>query len=260
MTPLLALLLVAAPVCPPQKLQVARFAPGEVLSFRLDALGADVGTFEVRVRPAPPGEKRAAVELTSRARTSAFVSTNVGHYEAFVTALLAPDFSVLRYHEDVDEGALHRAVQLDFPPVSGALAVQATKNGEPEPFSLAAGSDVRDILSTLYFLRAQPMKPGSPVCLEVYAGRRIWRVLGQIGGRETIDTPLGRMPSVRIDADAVRVDDPKVKRAAHVWVSDDDRRLPLVAVGEVRGKVIRAQLIEATGNGKRRLAEQSQRR
>ena len=258
--PFFALLLVAAPVCPPQKLQAARFAPGEVLSFRLDALGAEVGTFEVRVQAAPPGDKRAALELTSRAKTSAFVSTNVGRYDAFATALLSPDFSVLRYHEDVDEGALHRAVQLDFPPVGGALAVQATKNGEPEPFALPAGSDVRDILSTLYFLRAQPMKPGSPVCVEVYAGRKIWKVQGQVGGREIIDTPLGRLASVRIDADAVRVDDPRVKRGAHVWVSDDDRRLPLVAVGEVRGKVIRAQLIEATGNGKRRLAQESQRR
>ena len=141
--PLLALLLVAAtgPVCPPQKLQSARFVPGEVLSFRLDALGADVGTFEVRVQRAPPGDKRAALELTSRAKTSAFVSTNVGRYDAFATALVAPDFSVLRYHEDVDEGPLHRAVQLDFPPVSGALNVQATRNGEAEPFTLSAGSD-----------------------------------------------------------------------------------------------------------------------
>ena len=259
--PLLALLLAApGPVCPPQRLEAARFAPGEVLSFRLDALGADVGTFEVRVQPPPPGEKRAALELTSRAKTSAFVSTNVGRYDAFATALLAPDFSVLRYHEDVDEGTLHRAVHLDFPPLNGALSVQATKNGEPEPFALPAGSDVRDILSTLYFLRAQPMKPGTPVCVEVYAGRKIWKVQGQVGGRETIDTPLGRLASVRIDADAVRVDDPRVRRGAHVWVSDDARRLPLVAVGEVRGKVIRAQLIEVTGNGKRRLAQESQRR
>jgi hypothetical protein len=38
-----------------------------------------------------------------------------------------------------------------------------------------------------------------------------------------------------------------VKRTAHVWVSDDGRRLPLVAIGEVKGKTIRAQLVEASG-------------
>ena len=259
--PLFALLLAATvPVCPPQKLQAARFVSGEVLTYKLDALGADVGSFEVRVKAPPPGEKRAALELSSRAKTSAFVSTNVGRYDAFATALMAPDFSVLRYREDVDEGPQHRAVQLDFPPANGALAVQASKNGEPEGFTVEAGSDVRDILSTFYLLRAQSMKPGAPVCAEVYAGRKVWKLQGQVGGRETIDTPLGRMAAVRIDAEAVAVSDANLKRAAHVWVSDDERRLPLVAVGEVRGKVIRAQLVEVTGNGKRRLAEDSHRR
>jgi hypothetical protein len=254
--PLLALLLAAAagPVCPPQKLQSARFSPGEVLSFRLDALGADVGTFEVHVQAPPPGEKRAALELTSRARTSAFVSTNVGRYEAFATAVLLSDFSPLRYHEDVDEGPVHRAVKLEFPPADGTLAVAATKNGEPEPFTLEAGSDVRDILSTLYLLRAQPMKPGAPVCVEVYAGRKVWKLQGLVAGKESIDTPLGHFATMRIDTDAVRVDDPTVKRVAHVWLSDDDRRLPLVAVGEVKGKVLRAQLVEVIGHG-RRLAQ-----
>jgi hypothetical protein len=35
-----------------------------------------------------------------------------------------------------------------------------------------------------------------------------------------------------------------------VWVSDDDRRLPLVAIGEMRGKVIRATLTSASGSRK----------
>jgi Protein of unknown function (DUF3108) len=104
---------------------------------------------------------------------------------------------------------------------------------------------VRDILSTLFVLRAQPMKPGAPICMEVYAGRKVWKLTGQVSGRESIDTPLGKMNAIRIDADAVRTDDEKVKRSAHVWVSDDARRLPLVAIGEMKGKTLRAQLIGA---------------
>jgi hypothetical protein len=267
MTPmsLLALLLAAplaaaaaGPVCPPQKLVAARFTPGEVLSFRLDVLGADVGTFEVRVESPPPAEKhRASLQLVSRAKTSAFVSTNVARYDAYAAALVGQDLVPLRYREDVDEGEVHKAIELDFPPAAdGKLPVRATKNGEPEPFVLQAGGEVRDIVSTLYLLRAQPMQPGQPVCVEVFAGRKIWKLQGQVAARETIQTPMGRFSTLRVDADAVRTDDPKVKRAAHIWVTDDDRRLPLVAIGEVRGKVIRAQLVQATGSGPRkRVAE-----
>ena len=245
---MLALLLAAA-ACPPQTLRAARFTPGEVLSYKLDALGVDVGTFEVRVQTPPATEKRAVLALSSRARTTAFVSTNMGRYDAFATTLLAADFSALHYHEDIDEGETHKAVDLDFPPgPDGVLPVKGSTNGNAEPFGLPAGSDVRDIISTLYLLRAQPMKPGTPVCVEVFAGRKIWKVSGQLSARETIETPLGKFATLRIDADAVRIDDPRVKRGAHVWVTDDEKRLPLVAIGEVRGKVIRAQLTAVTGS------------
>jgi hypothetical protein len=241
---LLALLLAQA-ACPPQKLQPVKFAAGEVLSFKIDVLGLDAGTFEVRTAPAPSSDKEATLQLTSRARTSAFVSTNMGQYEGYAVSLVGRGFAPLHYREDVDEGSTHRAAELDFPPAAGKLAVHASKDGTAEILSLPAGSDVRDILSTLFVFRAQPLKPGTPFCLEVYAGRKIWLLTGQVAAKESIDTPMGKMAAVRIDADAVRTDDAKTKRSAHVWVSDDARRLPLVAIGEMRGKTLRAQLTAA---------------
>ena len=244
----IGVLIAAAPVCPPQKLQATRFAPGEILSFKLDALGAEAGTFEVRTSLPPAQDKKAAIQLSSRARTSAFISTNVGRYEAYASALLSADFAALRYREDVDEGDTHRGTEVLFPPsADGTLAVTATKNGEPEPVALEANADARDILSALFVFRAQPMKEGAPVCLEVFAGRKIWKVTGHVAAQEQVETPMGRFPSMRIDTEAVRVDDARVKRTAHVWISDDARRLPLVTVGEVRGKVIRATLVATSG-------------
>ena len=255
MTATLLALLVAAPAraCSPAPtpatVRAARFTPGEQLRYRLDVLGADVGTFEVSVEaPQSADRARAALVARSRAKTSAFVSTNLGRYEGFISTLLGPDLMPLRFREELDEGDRHMSVDVDFPPgADGSLPVRGSTNGNAEPFALPAGSDVREIISTLYLLRAQQMKPGSPVCVEVFAGRKIWKVSGQMAARETIETPLGKFATLRVDAEAVRTDDLRVKRAAHVWVSDDDKRLPLVAVGEVRGKVIRAQLVSTSG-------------
>jgi uncharacterized protein DUF3108 len=249
MPAMLALLL--ATLCPPQHLPAARFSAGEVLQYKLDALGADVGTFEVRAEPPPESDKeRAVARLSSRAKTSAFISTNVARYEAFATALVARDFTPLHYREDVDENDTHRGTEVQFPGEAGPLPVKATKNGEPEPVSARADLGVRDMISTLYVLRLLPL--GQPVCMEVFAGRKVWRLSGQMAARETIDTPLGRFRTLRFDGDAVWLDDARLKRTAHVWVSDDDRHLPLVAVGEVRGKVIRAQLVSAPGTRRRK--------
>jgi len=240
------LALLVAALCPPQPLPAAKAVPGEVLAYRLDALGADVGSFEIRSELPPPAERsKAVIQLTSRAKTSAFVSTNMGRYETFATSLLGRDFTPLRYREDVDENDLHRGTELEFPAENGKMTVKATKNGEPEPFTLDADPKLRDMISTLYLLRLLPLK--QPVCLEVFAGRKVWKLTGQMTEKETIDTPVGRFATLRFDGEGVRADDPRVRRSAHVWVSDDDRRLPLVAIGEVKGKTLRAQLVSAPG-------------
>src|SRR5204863_4369660 len=130
--PMLALLIAA--LCPPQQLPAARFTAGEALQYRLDALGADVGAFEVRAEAPPAAERsRAIALLSSRAKTSAFVSTNLGRYETYATALVGSDFLPLRYREDVDENDVHRGTELTFAPQGGPPAVKATRNGEPEP-------------------------------------------------------------------------------------------------------------------------------
>ena len=235
--------------CQPVALEATHFVTGELLTFKIDALGAELGTMELSLESPPLEAKpRAAFLLKARARTSAFVSTNVKRYDAFPSALLGSDFSTLRYSEEIDEGETHRSQQVDFPPREGKLKLRATKNGEPDDADVAAGPAARDLLSSLYLLRAQPMKIGTPFCLEVYAGRKMWRLSGQVAAREEIDTPLGHFATLKVDATAVRTDDPKVVRTAHVWVSDDERRLPLVAIAEVRGRALRAQLTAATGS------------
>ena len=249
---LLALLLAApAHACPPSPgVRASRFTPGEQLRFRLDVLGADVGSFDLVVEtPQGADRGRGALVLRSRAKTSAFVSTNMGRYEAFVAALVAPDLAPIRYREEIDEGDTHRTQQVEFPPRDGKLHVAVTKDGQPEPVELDASPGARDMVSALYFLRGQPLKTGQPLCAEVYAARRMWRMEGSVGPREQIDTPLGRFAAVRLDLTAIRADDPEVRRAAHVWLTDDDRRVPVAVIGDVKGKTIRAQLVEAAGAG-----------
>jgi hypothetical protein len=246
---LLALLAAApAPACAPVAVPATRFTPGEQLRYRLDVFGADVGTFDVAVEtPQGADRQRATLQARSRATTSAFVNTNLGRYDAFIRTLLGPDLMPVHFREELDEGDKHKSVEVEFPSRTGKLQTRATTNGKPEPLDLPATPAARDLLSTFFFLRAQPLKTGTPVCAEVYAARKMWTLSGAVGPREQIETPLGKFTAVRIDSTATRQDDPSVKRAAHVWITDDDRRLPLVAIGDVRGKTIRAQLVEAPG-------------
>ena len=251
----LAILLAAAPLppCAAVPPPAVQFAPGEQLKVRLDLLGADVGTFDVSLEHGPSSDG-AVLAVRARARTSAFVATNLGRYDVFATSLLGKDLRPMKYREEVDDGPTHKTLEVRFPPVSGKLPISATKDGNPDPVELEAGPTARDMLSTLYLLRGQVS--GRSICADVYSGRKVWRLEGSIAGGEEIETPLGKFKTLRFDGTSTRLDDLNVKRSAHVWVSDDDRRLPLVAIGEVKGKTVRAQLVEATGASARAAAPQ----
>lgn len=237
----------AAPLCPPGAARPPPFSPGEAFRYRLDLLGADVGTFEISIERPPAAEPRAQALLRSRAHTSAFVSTNVGRYEAFSEALIGPDLLPLRYREETDEGDTHRSQAVEFPPQGDQLAVRTTRDGKPEDLTLPATSSARDMLSAWLAIRGTPLAIGAPFCSEVYAGKKMWRVTGAVAAKEEIETPLGSFHTVRIDTTAARADDPSVVRHGHFWVTDDARRLPVVAIAEVKGKTVRAQLAQVVG-------------
>ena len=253
----LALLLAGAaaaaplpPVCSAGALQPARLQAGERLVYKLDVLGAEIGSLELSVLRAPPADRKKGPTLVeARGKSSDLISTNVQHIEGWSEVLVGTAGQPVRYREEVDEGKLHRSQVIDFPSLTGNLSIRATKNGEQDRIELAATPDARDLLSALFVLRQQPLRPGAVFCSEVYAARRMWRVLGTAAkAPEQIDTALGKLDTLRIDAVATRIDDPTIVRKAHVWITRDDRRLPVVILGEVRGRYLRAQLTEAKQN------------
>ena len=237
-----------APLCVRGLSHAPPAVAGESFTYRLDLLGADVGSFQISIGVPPDAAPKAAtLLLSSRTRTNAFVSTHVGRYEAFASTLIGEGLKPLSYTEEIDDGDTHRSQGVEFPPREGKLAVHLTVNGKPEELSLGATPAARDILSAWLAIRGVPLRPGTPFCTEVYAGKHMWRVSGSVAAKEQIDTLFGSMMTARIDTIATRADDPGVVRNAHVWVTDDARRLPVVAIAEVKGRTIRAQLSDAIG-------------
>ena len=250
----------ADPVCTANKLAPVELRGTEHLSYALDVLGAQLGTLELTLTSATGADRaRGAMVLEARGKSSDLVTTNVKRIVGWSSTLVGKDGAPLHYREEIDEGDVHRAQEIEFPAKDGALRVRATKDGDPDPLALAATADARDLLSGLFMLRHQSLTPGAQACAEIYVARRMWRVEGKVADKpEQVDAPTGKVQAIRIDATATRTDDPKVVRKAHVWLTTDEQRVPVVILGEVRGRFIRAQLTEAKiGRGKRRTASRT---
>jgi hypothetical protein len=214
------------------------FVPGELLEYDLDALGAQAGKMQLRVLPVKDG----ALPIEVKAKSNTLFS-KIRRVAADATSFLNPrTLRPIRYVEESSENEWQKHVVARFHPGHRRLDVDWTLNGRSGKSSYTHGREGLDVAGAVYLVRTLPWKPGVPICFDVYAVRRIWRLVGKVEGREHVSLPVGEFEAWHLSGVAIRMDDPRQRREVHAWISDDARRLPLVAVGTIDLGAVRATL------------------
>jgi Protein of unknown function (DUF3108) len=237
MTPLaaaLALTLASPPGCQLPPLAARRpWAPGEVLDFQVQAMGVvQAGTLQLAVeRPILGGRQiplRARMQNTSVFAKIRRVRGVAGSFVDLRTLRPA------RYRDDVDQDGLRRTTDTRLDRNEPLVRMEWTSGADKGVTEFTRESEVLDILSALYYLRAADLRPGAALCFDLLANRRYWRLAGRVAEKpEPVDTPAGSFQTVRVDTTLTRADDPTRKRPLVLWISADARRLPVAAGSEV---------------------------
>lgn len=234
---LLALALAAEPCgLPPPLPGVVPFTTGEVATYDLDLLGlVRAGTLELTTeRPSALGGGR-IVPLRARARTDASVAnllrlTAVAFSWVDVRTLL-PE----RYREEADENGVRKVSDTRLAPPGPTIEMAFEADGKRSTARYPREGTALDAVSTVAYLAAARLAPGDRLCFDLLARGRLWRVQGAVARKvERIDTVLGKVETLRIDARATVADRPQEPaREMHVWYTTQPPRRFLVAVGEV---------------------------
>lgn len=223
------------------------FMPGEHLEFDLDALGAQAGKMTMKVQRPDKGTLPVQIE----AQTNTFFS-KVRRVKGLGTSYLHPrTLRPSRYTEDATENEVHRTADVAFGPKDRSVKVDYVMGKRKGRFNYTYDKDGLDVAGAIYLMRQLPMKEGLPVCFDVYGIRRMWRLNGTVVKRERISLPIGQFDAWYLTGTAVRLDKPTQKREVHVWISDDARRLPLVAVGTIDLGAVRATLTSYSRPGEK---------
>jgi uncharacterized protein DUF3108 len=137
------------------------------------------------------------------------------------------------------QGAFARDQRIRIDPERATVEI-VDRGGPPVVF--AVPPCVLDVLSAFYVARARGVRAGESLSLPVYDAGRVYDLVFRVVGREVLDLPppLGR-------GVATTVVEPQVPKGSglfaqegelRVWVTDDERRIPVrartrVAVGSV---------------------------
>ncbi|MBU4269183.1 MAG: DUF3108 domain-containing protein [Acidobacteria bacterium] len=100
-----------------------------------------------------------------------------------------------------------------------------TKTEQKKVFPAASG--VLDILSWLYVLRTLPLQAGTIGPFQITENGKLFTMRCQVTRSAAVNTELGKLPVWRLAPRVESAGGEKVPRNMFLWISGDERRLPL---------------------------------
>lgn len=138
-------------------------------------------------------------------------------------------FTVLRTKKLDEQGKRVRKLEAEF---NHETRQAKWYEREPNPGSstIEFSEPIQDVLTVIYFLRTRKLNVGDSFDVPVSDAGRIFRLSVKAVERKEINTVLGKVQAIRVEpalfGDTALV---RAKGTLSIWITDDDRRLPVKA-------------------------------
>jgi hypothetical protein len=211
---------------------------GESLRFSVQYGVIKAGTAWLEVPEVKEWDGRKVYNLVARAESNKFFSTMYKVRNRIESYWDKDGLYSHRYFENRREGG-HRAkneINFDY------AAHQAKyDNGQTYPIP----PEVQDALSSFYYTRTQPLPIGGTIVFDYHASRKTKPMEVKILGRERVKTPAGTFDCVAIEPMLKAGGIFKNKGRLVIWITDDERRMPVLMKSKVMIGSISVVLQEA---------------
>ena len=177
---------------------------------------------------------RPAYHLVSEARSNSFCDTFYVVRDINESWLDARTLTSLGYSKKVREGHFFRDEWVLYDRDAGTFVNRRT--GKDGNFNVRVGTipaQVQDILSSIFYTRAQPLQDGAEVKVNVNTPDN-WPLIIKVTKRESLKVPAGRFQSVIVEPMMIKegIFVQKGKRL-RLWFSDDPKKRMLMMKAEV---------------------------
>lgn len=177
---------------------------------------------------------RPAYHLVSEARSNSFCDTFYVVRDLNESWLDARTLTSLGYSKKVREGRFFRDEWVLYDRDASTFVNRRT--GKDGNFNVRVGTipaQVQDILSSIFYTRAQPLMDGAEIMVNVNTPDN-WPLIIKVMNRETVKVPVGKFPAVQVEPAMARegIFVQKGKRL-RLWFSDDAQKRMLMMKAEV---------------------------
>lgn len=239
----LAILFLTASAASPRAQQAQRtplpFARGEELVYRAEFTrgllrGVDVAEFHFQATSAQISrglDDAPVLHLTGDVVSRGLFPRIAGFkFHQHVESVAGSEpFTVLRTKKLDEQGKRVRKLEAEFNHET-RKAMWYEREPNPGSATIDFSEPVQDVLTVIYFLRTRKLSVGDSFDVPVSDAGRIFRLSVKAVERKEISTVLGKVPAIRVEpalfGDTALV---RARGTLSIWITDDDRRLPVKA-------------------------------
>ena len=207
------------------------FRAGESLRFSVRYGFIHAGSAWLEIPQVKPWKGHDVYELVARAESNAFFSKFYKVRERIVSLWDRDGRFSRHYMEDRREGKYRQQSDIAFD-AERNQAVYSDGRTFPVP------PRVQDALSSFYYTRTQALPVGGSIVFHYHASRKSQPLQVKVLGRERIKTPAGSFDCVAVEPILKAGGIFKNSGRLVIWLTDDERRMPVlmkskVAIGSV---------------------------
>lgn len=219
--------LVRGTVAPSQDWTKVNFFP-ERLEYEVKWGVVSMGTSDLTVREVVDFNGQPAYHIVSEAKTTPFGDRFYKVRDVNESWMHVGDLRSLGYSKKLREGNFFRDewVVFDYEE-KGFLSRRIGRDGN---FSVSTGTipgAVQDILSSTYFIRPRKLKVGDEVVLDVNT-KSNWPLTIKVLRKQRVKVPAGTFSCIVVEP-TLREEGIFIQkgRSLHVWLTDDERHMPV---------------------------------
>jgi hypothetical protein len=196
------------------------FLPGESLRFSVQYGVIHAGTAWLEVPERKTWKGRPALMLQARAESNKFFSVFYKVRNRIESSWDEEAQSSLRYLENRREGGYKARNEINFD-----YEMHQAHYGNGQKFPIPP--QVQDALSSFYFTRFQALPIGGSIVFDYHASRKTKPLEVKILGRERVKTPAGTFDCVAVEPILKAGGIFKKAGRLVIWITEDERRIPV---------------------------------
>jgi hypothetical protein len=214
---------------------VVPFGVGEYLEFSVSYNVIQAGTATLSVDAIEEIGGHECYRLVSTTRSNGFVSTFFEVKDDVQSFMDVHGLFSRKFERHLREGDYVKDEVVYIEEEAGMAYYDDGDTVDVQPSS-------QDALSALYFVRTLDLKVGTTVAFPNHTGKKNYPMRVLVLGKEKIKTPAGRFTCIVVEPRLKAAGIFKHKGKLTVWISDDERRIPVMMKSKVTIGAITATL------------------